>query len=266
MSKPFDPEVFGEQLSIEIERAGMDVKQLQQGVRDRIGKARGTSYGSIWSYVNGQAPLEPQREVVNALAEVLDVLPGWLLFGDPPRTEREAALLAERQAREAEGEPGFERYRRIFQAMKEAEAEVPDLRMADFMGRDELLEGLVFDLMRSGTPGAEYSPEEYAEAFTLLAWLIFLPATALGVVDFLNEGRGREYFMAMATALSTAMPGPNQGYPLNTLRALRARRRWAQGDTDPGGPLTEREVEELDRDRGRHPRPRDTQGTEETDG
>ncbi|HUF69829.1 MAG TPA: hypothetical protein VMM79_14390 [Longimicrobiales bacterium] len=90
----FDPRGFGERLRRALDDGRAlghnlsDVKALQAAVHQRT-DARGTSYGSIWSYVNGQAPLEPRREVVEALAVVLGVRVEWLLQDDGAMTEIE---------------------------------------------------------------------------------------------------------------------------------------------------------------------------------
>ena len=99
----FDPAAFGARLRDAMEKRGFDVKKLREKVENEVisktGKKRGTSYGTVWSYVNGQAPLEPRREVVEALAEVLSperdhLLPHFLMFGEGPRTLAEAAAGA----------------------------------------------------------------------------------------------------------------------------------------------------------------------------
>lgn len=88
----FDPEVFGERLRKEMAERGLDVKALHEAVARLTNNGRGTSYGSVWSYVNGQAsPSGPREVVVAALAEALGVLPEYLLGGGP-RTREEAAL------------------------------------------------------------------------------------------------------------------------------------------------------------------------------
>jgi hypothetical protein len=82
MSRPFDPVAFGARLNREIERAGItDVKALQRELQKRTSQ-RGTSYASVWSYVNGQAPSSgPRQAVVEALASIFGVLPTYLLHG-----------------------------------------------------------------------------------------------------------------------------------------------------------------------------------------
>jgi hypothetical protein len=94
----FDPEAFGRRLSRELGIKRWDVKRFQQELEKKVAGARmGTSYGSVWSYVNGQAGTrEPRRETVEAMASLFGVLPDHLLYGGP-RTEaaRIAALGSE---------------------------------------------------------------------------------------------------------------------------------------------------------------------------
>jgi hypothetical protein len=96
--KRFDPKAFGRRLSLELDAKKWDVRHFQQELEKRVkGERMGTSYGSVWSYVNGQAGTrEPRRETVEAMAALLGVLPDYLLY-DGPRTEaaRIAALGSE---------------------------------------------------------------------------------------------------------------------------------------------------------------------------
>jgi transcriptional regulator with XRE-family HTH domain len=90
MAPTFDPIAFGERLRKEMDRTGKKTKPLHVELRDKLGKeAPGTSYGQVWTYVNGQAPIEPRREVLEALAEVFNVRVEFLAFGQGARTEAE---------------------------------------------------------------------------------------------------------------------------------------------------------------------------------
>jgi len=89
-----NPEDFGERLRWEMEDLKWDIKHLQEELKSELDKKaaglRGTSYGSVWSYVKGKAPAEPRREVIQGLAKLFGVLPDYLLFGGP-RTEKDVA-------------------------------------------------------------------------------------------------------------------------------------------------------------------------------
>lgn len=87
--KKFSPEAFGERLRREL--AGRDVKWFAQQLRDGT-NVRGTSYGAVWAYVNGQAPADgPRPEVVQAMAKLLNVREDYLLYGGA-RTEYDRAI------------------------------------------------------------------------------------------------------------------------------------------------------------------------------
>src|SRR5688500_18340553 len=79
----FNADQFGARLREALARGSMDVKALQEAVKARTRGAGGSSYGSIWSYVNGKAPQEPRREVVEAIADVLGFSAEELRFGSP---------------------------------------------------------------------------------------------------------------------------------------------------------------------------------------
>lgn len=103
-SPQFEPTAFGRRLRDEMSAADLDVQALQVEVRRLVkaatGDTKGTSYGTIWSYVKGQAPIEPRREVIDALARVFRVRPEWLAFDRGQRTDAEEAA-----ARLAAGAP-----------------------------------------------------------------------------------------------------------------------------------------------------------------
>ncbi|HSG48657.1 MAG TPA: hypothetical protein VLA43_12630, partial [Longimicrobiales bacterium] len=123
----YDPRGFGERLSQEMATRGVTVPQLSEAVRRRSGGARGTSYGSVWAYAQGKGPeTAPRREVVEALAVELQVLPDWLLDGEGPRTTEEEARVIRHAA--DEDEPEARRVRLHFQAMKRARQGLPWLR------------------------------------------------------------------------------------------------------------------------------------------
>jgi len=110
----------------------MDVKRLRERVADRTEDARGSSYGSVWSYVN-DPPTNPREEIVRALAVELGVTFEWLATGAGPRTPQEAAIL---EGREAAEKPELLRALEdlpVYQAM-DGEADV-QLLMALTVGR-----------------------------------------------------------------------------------------------------------------------------------
>lgn len=243
----FDPQAFGARLRDEMGVRGLDVKALREAVHLETGGARGTSYGSVWSYVNGQAPLEPRREVVEGMAKVLRVRAAWLLHGVEPRTEGEAVARGEARTVGDDTPPEWLPFMR---GIAEARGRLAELYGGNsFLGRDDLLIGLAMRFLRSGgRPLESYSEEQVAEAVFLLGWLIFLPGNALGGSDYLNnQGEYESYFLAMVAALRIAMPGHDRAYPLSSLDELRAARAaWEARFPIPASPEA---AEEFDRAR-----------------
>lgn len=223
----YDPRGFGERLAQEMATRGVTVPQLSEAVRNRSGGARGTSYGSVWAYAQGKGPeTAPRREVVEALAEELQVLPDWLLEGDGPRTTEEEVRVI-RHTEEGD-QPQARRVRLHLQAMKRARQKLPWMTP----GLEYVVDALVIQFFHSsGRRLEDYSPEQVEEATMLLGWLMFLPGQALGSTDWIQRrGGAEEIVLAMATALRLAMPRKGEGTPLNALNHLRnARRRWEGG-------------------------------------
>lgn len=223
----FDPVAFGGRLKVELARRDWNVKALQEKLRAKTGKIPGTSYGSLWSYVNGQAPIEPRREAIEALAELLNILPHFLMTGDGPRTAVEAAAAADSVG--AEGDEETQKAALLFHAMRSAEEQLGTLKYHPFHGRDQILEGLTISFLESGGRDVlSCTPEQVEDAMLTLAWLIQFPADALGAVDFYNRpGGSEEYFMAAATVIRIAISGADSGFPLNAIdRAKKMREVW----------------------------------------
>ena len=95
-----DPRELGKRLRAELRISGnMTVQSLQTELRERLGGARHTSYGSVWAYVNGRAPEKYNPQVLEAMARILQVRPGYLLHGGGrTEEEHEAQRTAERLA------------------------------------------------------------------------------------------------------------------------------------------------------------------------
>ena len=89
--QPCDSSGLGERLERELKGKGWAITKLRSEVTNRLGDGHPhTSYGSVWSYVNGQAPDNPRREVLEAMADALGVRVEYLLH-DGPRTDAEAS-------------------------------------------------------------------------------------------------------------------------------------------------------------------------------
>lgn len=114
----YDPAEFGKRARAEFNAAGKwkDLRAFQKALRDETGGARGTTYGSVWSYVNGEGPANPQREVVQAMARLFSVSghtvrADYLLYGGM-KTEEEAA-----EQRRQEAAEGAELYDQLREAI-----------------------------------------------------------------------------------------------------------------------------------------------------
>ena len=91
---PFDKSGLGRNLKRELQAKGWTITKLRSEVTARLGEGHPhTSYGSVWSYVNGEAPDNPRREVLEAMADALGVRVEYLLH-DGPRTDAEASREA----------------------------------------------------------------------------------------------------------------------------------------------------------------------------
>ena len=225
----FDPKAFGERLRDALEEGGWDVKKLRQAVHTKTGGARGTSYGSVWSYVNGQAPIDPRREVVEALSELLDRLPEFLMYGEGPRTKREEQTeKARKEARVHEEGGEIEPWRESYDAMRAGMDRRSLLwsRATYFYTTEALFQGLVIDFLESG--GEEFltwSPEDIEEVAFWLVSLIDAPVDALRPVEpgmNLAMRKWPEYFAAMTMAIGAALPEEGYGRPREILKELRA--------------------------------------------
>lgn len=89
-----DPVAVGERITQAMNRGGWEYKALHEALHKRTGKAKGTSYGAVWAYANGQGPAEPRENVMEALAELLGVNVRWLLYGVGPKNPSEEAERA----------------------------------------------------------------------------------------------------------------------------------------------------------------------------
>jgi len=214
-----DPRALGERLSVRLQEKGWSYKEFQRKVERAAGGARGTSYGSVWSYVNGEVA-EPRPRVVEAMAEVLGLSTSWLTYGDGPRTQKDIARTA------LGTDVGDEKARRLsslFRAMETARSRLPPLEASLLERRDHVVENLVVDLLESGGRGLEtYGEGEVAEAFVLVAWLMALPLRMVGPDPTPDRAdSGEEYLLATATALRLAMPKSPDGQPFSVLDRLR---------------------------------------------
>lgn len=237
-----DPTVLGRRLASRLEEKGWAYKDFQRRVRDASGGARGTSYGSIWAYVNGKVA-EPRPRIVAVMADVLGLSREWLATGRGPRTREEAARREVAAGRDAD--PGDPHMRDLVRAMELARSRLSSPESELLARRDHVLETLVVDLLESGGRGLEsYGEGEVAEAVTLVAWLLTLPLRMLDPGNRHRRAGERDpYVLAMAATIRSALPPPPEGRPFNMLTRLRSLRsalgdatRADRAPTRDGGP------------------------------
>lgn len=223
-SPPLDAEGLGKRLSSRLQEKGWGYKEFQRRVREATDGARGTSYGSVWAYVNGEVA-EPRHRIVAAMADVLGLSRTWLFSGRGPRT-REEAVREDVVPLAGRTEPDEARMREILESMELARTRLPGPEAALLSRRDHVLENLVVDLLESGGRSlASWGRGEVAEAVTLVAWLLALP---LRMLD--PDARGRRladrdsYVLGMAATIRATLPPSPDGQPFNVLGRLRTLR------------------------------------------
>lgn len=231
-----DSRALGVRLAERLHEKGWSYKEFQRRVQSAAGGARGTSYGTVWSYVNGEVS-EPRAKVVQAMADVLGLSTDWLLSGEGPRTHGEVARRSVRGETPEAKDDRTDRLGVLYRAMEAARARLPQLESDLLTRRDHVIENLVVDLLESGGRGLEtYGEGEVAEAMVLVSWLISLPLRILGPDELRRRRRGaEEYVLAMGAALRIAMAEPPGGQPFNSLSRLRRLRAALMGVTEAPG-------------------------------
>lgn len=211
-------------LTTTLEERGWGYEDFHRRVREASDGARGSSYGSVWSYVNGKVQ-EPRPKIVRAMAEALGVTYEWLATGRGPRTTEEAART--RTPPVVAREEGQQRLARLLEAMEGARERLPEPPARILARQDRVVERLVIDLLESdGRTFESYAEGEVAEATRLVTWILTLPLVTLGGSEALTRRDRREaYTLTMAAALRLALSEGAESRPhrvLERLRRLRA--------------------------------------------
>lgn len=162
---------------------------------------KGTSYASVYDYVEGRAKGAPPIEFLNAAAKVLNVRPAWLAFGDEP--ESPTAAAAERS-----DDP-----------IIAAATIIPALT---FGGGRELLVTLVHQLVGAQPADApDVTDADLASAVQAIELTVFGMLMALS-----GPGQGRpatgmvQSVMGMLVAMLAAVPPARSGRPLRDVVEL----------------------------------------------
>lgn len=229
------PDGLARRLSSTLEERGWGYEDFHRRVREAAAGARGSSYGSVWSYVNGKVA-EPRPRIVRAMADALGVTYEWLVSGQGPRTTEEAARTRTPPA--AAREEGQQRLARLLEAMEGARERLPEPPARILARQDRVVERLVIDLLESdGRSFESYAEGEVAEATRLVTWILTLPLVTLGGTEALARRDRREaYTLTMAAALRLALSDGAESRPhrvLERLRRLRAATRELMQHEEP---------------------------------
>ena len=170
-------------------------RQFQKAVEDEAGKGtRGTSYASVYEYVEGKSKTEPPLSFLRPAAKVLGVRLAWLVSEDGKRTEREHLLegrgtMLGGKIRGAGGKVSW-----------------------------ELFMGLMGRLMRScpdhGTIAMARAIDPLGQ---LLEQRVLETYWALNPSGFEDQVRLNDHLEAMIHAMALAVPDRDQGVPVNEL-------------------------------------------------
>lgn len=217
-------DALARRLASTLEERGWGYEDFHRRVREAADGARGSSYGSVWSYVNGKVS-EPRPKIVRAMAEALGVTYEWLATGQGPRTAEEAARTRTPPA--IARDAGQQRLARLLEAMEGARERLPEPPARILARQDRVVERLVIDLLESdGRSFETYAEGEVAEATRLVTWILTLPLVTLGGSEALTRRDRREaYTLTMAAALRLALSDGAESRPhrvLERLRRLRA--------------------------------------------
>lgn len=210
-------------LEDELRAKGFTLRGFHKAVEAAAGGVRGTSYGTVYSYVKEPVSKEVFRpHILEAMAEVLGVRYEYLLEGTGARTEREELLRQE--TLEAEEDPHLGATLRAFRAFKKVQARLPALNRGLRPPLQEAFLRTTMDLLEcGGRPFEDWTEEEMARIMEPLAWLWHLPAKALGTSNPEKDFTPKEYeayFLSLYQALQAAMPEKGQGDPEKSAEIL----------------------------------------------
>ena len=173
----------------------LSTRQFQKAVEDEAGQGtRGTSYASVYEYVEGKSKTEPPLSFLRPAAKVLGVRLAWLISKDGKRTEEEHLL---EHAGPMLGEK---------------------IRGAGGKVSWDLFIGLVARLVRSCP---DHGTIEMARALDplgpLLEQRVLETYRALNPSGFEDQVRQNDHLEAMLHAMALAVPDRDQGVPVTEL-------------------------------------------------
>ena len=194
---------IGSRLKAEIEGREWSTRRFQQEVERIAPDTRGTSYASVYEYVDGRT--DPPLSFLTVAAKVLNVRPAYLAFGDEPKSPVEEAMKADGRSRfmeEVDGGP-----------VRDAAGIVSSLT---FGAGEDLLVRLVHQLVSAQPAGApELSAEDLGHASQVIQSTIFGTLNAIrGAPGPQLVGPSVQFILGSLLAMLAAVPAPHAGRPL----------------------------------------------------
>ncbi len=197
-------------LKAELEERDWSTRRFQQEVRQIAPNARGTSYASVYEYVDGRT--DPPLSFLAVAAKVLNLRPAWLAFGDEPKSPVDVSMART---------PSTAAKEKAHVLVRDASALV--LKFTWGSG-DDLMVKLVHDLVSAQPVGSpELSDKDLNAAAEALQNTIFGTLNALT-----KKGAPRadtQFVLASILAMFAVVPKSRQGRPLHEVLKLLPRPR-----------------------------------------
>ena len=176
-----------------IDKLGWSTRRFQQEVAATAPDTRGTSYASVYDHVEGKAKGGPPVEFLEVAAQVLNVRPAWLAFGEEPES--------------AVGE-GV--------AVEVVRAESAFISRATGRVAEELMLQIVDRLIQAQPTSSPKLSETELATVTKALW-VHLTVTLFAFTKGGDSGPGTpigQFYILTLTAMLAAVPEARMGRPL----------------------------------------------------
>lgn len=198
-------------------RSCRPVREIAEGVRERLGNVRGSSEASIRAYVRGIVR-RPRPEILKAAAEVLGVDPHWLITGDGEMTAigAEAKAIA-REETSPRDEGGTLSFPWIQPRAPAAPFSTEGVGLFSGPAGQELFVELVYRLVLAHPP-AEPKPteQEIRDLASHLRFFLEVVWDLLGGPDSTDRVHSfrecQDAFLGLLSAMVTAVTDPGLGH------------------------------------------------------
>ena len=193
---------IGSRLKAEIEGREWSTRRFQQEVERIAPGTRGTSYASVYEYVDGRT--DPPLSFLTVAAKVLNVRPAYLAFGDEPKSPVEEAMKADGRSRFMEERDGG--------PVRDTAMIVSSLT---FGAGEDLLVRLVHQLVSAQPADApELSAENLGHASQMIQSTIFGTLNAVRAPGKQPVKPSVQFILGSLVAMLAAVPEPHAGRPL----------------------------------------------------